>query len=415
MLRSLLSWQRGRWVVWALALAVGCSGDDDPRPDPTPPGSAPGPCSDIPVDVLKEMLVVDEAVVTDARAKNATDGPWSFRHLIEEMTPPGVSPSEFVLRWLNTWQGERRINGFVVPVRPDTSRVLVCPWLRATPSNLCDSSCGVCQARELDLALAPFRLIGFANRIDLRETEDLGGVGESRLVFGVTEGPGDDPSSKALRMSVIFEFKNPSAAGQNAAYWAHRWHELSAYPAYDESYLAALQSLTDEIVTRGAAPNAPSGSSIGQVRTNEREFDWIWDLREFKLDATGLAPAPTFNTPDKSSNDSPALAAFVEANRELIMVNQHRLPPQFTSGFATPFVPWYVPGVDEELRHNFARHTCDGCHQTEEDPVDVNFHISPLRTGVAKLSPFLYDPALPEGTEEMISRIASHHRALCGQ
>lgn len=414
MVRSSL-WRRGWRSIWALGLVAGCSGGSDVPPTNQQPVIAPGPCDNVPVDIFKEMIVVDEAVVGDERAKNASAGPWSFRHLVEEMAPPGVAPADFVMRWLTSWQSDRRVNGFLIPARLDVKRVLICPWLRATPSNACDFTCSACQANVLDLSLAPFRLVAFANRIDLRETEDIGGVGESRLVFGVTNGPGDDPASTPLRMSAIFEYKNPSTEGRGAAYWASRWHDLAAFPAHDAAYIAALQSLTDEIVVRGAAPGAPSDSSIGQVRTNEREFDWIWDLREFKLDATGLTLAPTFNTPDKSSNNSPELAAYVEANRDLIMTAQHRTPPQFTSGVASPFVPWYLPGVDEELRHRFARRTCDGCHQTEEDPVDVNFHISPLRKGVEKLSPFLYDPAQPEGTEEMIFRVAAHRRALCSQ
>jgi hypothetical protein len=397
-------------LLAAPLLAVASCNDSSATPPAPPVQPTSAPCADVVVDRFKELIIVDDAVVDDVRAKNAADGPWSFRHLIEELAPADRPVDEFLSEWLKTWTVETRINQFPLTVRPDVRRAIICPWLQATPANNCDAFCR-CTDSHFDLAKAPFRLLAISNRIDLRETRHLGGVGESRFVYGLTGGPGDDPSSPPLLMTVIFEYGNPEGEGRSAHFWAEQWHSLGQFATFDESYRSRLHMLTDQIVRRGAQPTAPGGNALQQLRTNEREFDWIWELRQFEFDGWALQPAAVTNTPDKSLSDSPLLTQFVNENRDLILAGQHLTPPTLTAGTANPFNAWRVP-VDEELRHAFAGQTCDGCHQTEEHAIDVNFHVSPFRRGVEKLSPHLHNPNGPE-EDELAKRTRSLQRALC--
>lgn len=375
----------------------------------------PDECKPIAVDPFKELLVVDEAVVDDPRSLNGKNGVWSFRHAIEEMTPPGVSTSTFMTDWLATFRITGAINLFPVPARNAgrINKTVLCPWLRATPENECDDSCGECKGRELDLAKAPFRLLAVVNRMDLNETSaDPDGNGEGRLVFAVTDGPADDPKSQPLRMTIILEYVLPAAGGGKLE-WVNRWHALGKHAAFDESYKTELAALTESFVRRGAAPDRPLGAAIRQVRTNEREFEWTWELREYHLDPSTLRLEfrEVFNTPDRSLNGTPQLSEWVKANREAILRNQHVLPMGMTGGIAQPIAPWNVPGVDAQLRDAFTTETCDGCHQTSQPSLDVNFHVSPFRSGVEKLSRHVYDPAAP--TDALRRRADSMRRQLC--
>src|SRR5207248_571362 len=60
-----------------------------PSPDPLPAGRA--------VDPYKELAVVDPSVVEDARAASRGDGPWSFRFVIEQLSPQPAQAVEAAL------------------------------------------------------------------------------------------------------------------------------------------------------------------------------------------------------------------------------------------------------------------------------------------------------------------------------
>lgn len=384
---------------------AGCSADRD-----NPPPSAS--CS-MEVQRFKELMIVDEAVMTDPRVRNTEGGVWSFRYLIEQMKPASMSSSDFVADWLQSWTREQRVNLFLVPKRPRVDAVLICPWLRRTPSNNCNADCSRCDAREFDLAQAPFRLIGIVNRLDLHETERRSGVGEGRLAYAVTNGAGDDPAAPPLRMTTIFEYDLPSSNGRNIRYWAERWHSLGKHSDFSAAFLDEVADVTQEFTARDVTPGAPNGSALNQVRTNEIDLDWLWDLREFHLTDAGLRLGSTHNTPDKSLNNSRELTEFANANRSDILLNRHATPSMITGGAAIPDTRWHLPGASEDVRHAFARNTCDGCHQTEETPIDINFHLSPFRKGIEKLSPFLNSPE--RTSDELAVRAASMRNVLCAQ
>src|SRR4028118_1282180 len=91
--------RRLAYTILVLAAFVGCSGSEESSP-PGPPA-----CSLAPIDAFKELVIVDEAVLNDARARNESAGPWSFRHAVEVMAPEGKPPSAFVFDGLRTGDG----------------------------------------------------------------------------------------------------------------------------------------------------------------------------------------------------------------------------------------------------------------------------------------------------------------------
>ena len=394
-------------ILSASGLAACSGGGDGSTAAATPAPS---------VDQFKELLVVDDDVLTDSRSLNSADGAWSFRSLVENLVPPGSDAGAFVLAWLTDWADVHTLNGFSLDLPNETrdgtmTTRIVCPWLRRTASNTCDEDCTVCGARTLDLSVAPFRLIGIVNRLDLRDSTVSEPSGEGRITFAVTSGSGDDPTSPPMPMTVNFEYRLP--ASRTPKEWATAWHALGAFTETGEPYRAALQSVTDSFATRGANPSGTSGSALAQVRSNESALDWIWQQREFQLDATGsLTLAPVRNTPGESLNNTTALSQWVSSNADAIMANNFEIPIAFLGGSSDTFLfNWQLPSVDESLRHAFAAETCDGCHGGEETrTVDTGFHLSPFRTGMAKVSTFLHDPA--GGNDELGNRQASYLRAL---
>jgi hypothetical protein len=396
------------------ALLTSCGGD-------APAGDAPtsSACAGIAIDRFKELFVVDDGVVSDPRSRNASAGAWSFRHLVENMAPGGQDASIFVREWIEAWASTKELNGFPVD-RPTEERAsalksrLLCPWLRRTPENACDEDCVSCTDRRLDLAKAPFRLIALVNRTDLREKPDIGGAGELRFLFALTDGAADDAASVPLPMTVAFEYFQPSDTPAKA--WAARWHELSASPDHGELYRTKLAAITESVVVRGALSSGPNGSALTQVRTNESAFNWIWQLREFALTRDGaLRPRPLRNTPGEPLNATQALRAFVLANEGAVKVDEHVVPTQMLAGSADQLLfRWTVPGVDERTRHAFAMGTCNGCHLLEAPNVDTSFHVSPFRRGIERLSRHLHDPG-GLTTDELARREASARRALCGE
>ena len=262
---------------------------------------------------------------------------------------------------------------------------------------------------DLDLRLAPFRLIAIANRLDLAKTQPLERA-EARFVYALTDGPADDASSAPLKMTVVFEYAVPSTQGRSVRSWADRWHMLGAHQTFDADYRADLAALMRDVVS----DRTTGGGPLAQVRTNDRELDWDWSLRQFEVSAGALVPAAVTNTPDRSLNATRELATFVLDNEDQIRKQAYVVPVKFVGGNSSPAGPWALPRVPEDLRKAFARNTCDGCHMTEESAVDINFHISPFRSGMDRLSQHLRDPRNPQ-TDELARRAEIMREALCGR
>jgi len=392
-------------VIFAGFAAIACGAGSKEPVGSGPVEQVPEACADLPVDRFRELIAVDDFVTDDDRGKNALAGAWSFRRVVEALTPAGATPSDYVKVWLESWVRTQRINSFEVVPRPQVESIVLCPWLQRRPENGCDADCKSCRAKELDLDQAPFRLLAIVNRLDLRGLDrEVAPAGEGRLVFGLVRGAGDDPLATPLRMTAIFEFAYPTQEGQTARGWAERWHALGAESS-DESFKQGLQAITDDFV---------SPRLLSRLRTNERDLEWRWELRQFVHGASGLpVPAVTSNTPDATQNSSAELRDYLLANRASVLSEVEQLPTPLCGGAAPGDLVWRV-NVDEPLRKAFANQTCNGCHMTEQTPVDIAFHISPQRRGRERLSPYLQDPENPE-RDELARRADSLRAALCDQ
>ena len=401
-------------VALGSMVALGCS--SSAKDAPTDVGST-SDCA-VTIDRFKELVIVDDAVVTDARSKNATAGPWSFHTLLKAVIPQGGNPNEFISAWLDDWANTSAVNGFATDVESRAvglNQHLVCPWLQRTPENQCDATCGTCRSRQFDIAKAPFRLIGLTYRFDLHDRPDPDAdslAGEARFIFGLTEGAADDPASPMRAMTLIFEYTLPDPLTPRQ--WADAWHHLGTHATFDEGYRADLQSITDRFTAAGAAPKRPSGSALARIRTNESAFNWIWQLRQFTLDGGGqLRLSTVTNTPPESLNGTPELRDYILKNADAIKADRHVVPKSMTAGSADLLrFRWTIPGVDEQTRMAFARSTCNGCHAGEHPTIDTAFHISPFRSGTDKVSAFLNDP-LDREHDELSKRELQLKTVLC--
>lgn len=372
----------------------------------------------ITIDRFKEIMIVDDAVISDARAKNAENGPWSFRYAISSIMPSDADASTFLLSWFDNWARTTEFNGYPTDVESRASGIqtnLVCPWLRRTPENECDVQCVTCARRKLDLAKAPFRLIAIVNRLDLQGRPDpdaTSAAGEGRLIFALTEGAADDPTSPPRAGTLIFEYGLPPSLSPKD--WVATWHHLGTHASFDEGYRSELQSLTDRFVKPGSDPQRANGTALARIRTNESAFNWIWQLRQFTLDSAGaLRLSAVTNTPAAALSGTTRLRDYVTANRDAILNDRHLVPMSMLAGASDQFVfRWLVPGVDETTRAAFSRGTCNGCHSEENPPIDTAFHVSPFRNGIDKLSPFVNNPADP-AHDDLGRREARMTTTLC--
>jgi hypothetical protein len=350
--------------------------------------SCSGTCAAGPVIVAgKELVITDGSVVNDGRASNAaTERPWSFRFLMEQMTPAGSDPPDFVAAWLAELERTNAaVNGFPV----DARNVAALRALWPTSPN-----------GKLDLAQAPFRLLAITNRVDLHATTN----GEARFVYGAV-----DPDGAGRPMTVIFEFELPLAdprtrAPLGRADWAARFHALGGLP-FGTAYDVALQAITDLFTLRNTSPGRPGGSSIAQVRINEILMGGPWQMRELHLSTVGgvlgLRLAPTAGTPPDSAatNGTPPnlqLLRYLAASRAALHGAYATLPGTLIGGQASETFSWQLGlAADPGAQHSFAGQTCNGCHFSETSGLQIGgfYHVSPTADpgpdGTGRLSNFM--------------------------
>jgi hypothetical protein len=349
----------------------------------------------------RELMITDVSVVDDpirtgfsADAADPRRGVWSFKHLAEQLAPTPEAAPAMVERLLGTFNEPTVINGFTVQSRPGMKNTIVDPWPRRNG--------------QLDLERAPLRLLAIVNRIDLRHL-DKGNAGEGRFVFGFL-----DPAGLPLEATLILEYALPATTEADVHAWADAWHALGSLPFPSEEYNAALSTLAARFTSRGVFPARPGGSALNTLRTNEIALgnNRIWELREFTVDGNGgLRPDTIKLTPDRPAFDrTPALAAFINANEEAIVKEEHDVPllldgkPFLAGSVFNDLSSWDAPGItNPEARHEFALNTCNGCHSIQE--ADTFFlHISNRSPGQeSELSRFLtgtvvVDPNLPQGS-----------------
>jgi hypothetical protein len=315
------------------------------------------------IDPKRELLILDLSVVEDPE-RSAYPGAWSFGHLIEELAG-NQNVEEFIVNWLLQYTVDVQVNGFNVEYRELFLERVLGAWEEQSEKN------GV---EGLDLSDPPFRLLGIANRLDLRASAygQVQHAGEGRMIFGFVDPGGDESTGEdILRATMIMEYHLPAASCEQVNAWAEAWHSLGSLQMGSAAYKQSL-----ERITRAFTDRTPSGEShLAQLRTNEQIDVLPWQWREFQLSAQGwLAQTTVANTPDTEVNHSKHFANYVNTNQAEILAGQHEVPLTWLGkpfrGGSSDGEPasghFEAPGiVSNEARHRVSFLTCVGCHTNE--------------------------------------------------
>jgi hypothetical protein len=315
---------------------------------------------------------------------NPSLGVWSFGHLIRELAPTPEQAPALTLQLFQHWLTDQMVNRFTVSARPAIQQQLLDIWPK-TPTG------------ELDLDQSPLTLQAIVNRVDVRDLA-AGSAGEGRFVFGVN-GP-----INFQQFTVIIEYNLPAQTQQDVLDWANRWHALSSHPFPSEEYNAALEAITRRFTDHGAGgANAPNGSALAELRTNEIALSFQWELRAFVLSpTTGFFDETTVKeTPDLSFNGTTTLADFVNANAAAIKAvvpgaNGNTVPLTFegqnflAGSIFNQFVRWNAPGIlDPDARFHQSTNTCNGCHGPDTNTPNFLMITPRFQGAEATLSPFI--------------------------
>ncbi len=370
--------------------------------------------------MIRDLSVVQDPARTldPCTGAGTSMGVWTFGHLMQELAnqgASGINPSHLAEQWVFHWGTTQNINSFNVPPRAAMTS-LINDWRAASGGG------------DLDLSIAPFRLLAIVPRLDLRRTTGSSGgyngvsngkfldAGEARFVFGVVLPPGYNTAPflgtvnlgggcRALRFSVIFEYGVPKCECEDVRAWARSWRVLASLPFPSATYNARLARLTEQFVRAGANPLKPNSSGLNQLRTNEVSMGTPWEFREFRLLTFPFDFFHETTTVDTPNNDTAAgpsfqntatLSNFILAGPNpvpLLLGGQNFLGanPETPS----PAFAWNGPlpldaanlVAHSNLRHGFSLGTCNGCHAGE--------------TGN---TPFVHvEPATPAGLAAILS------------
>lgn len=350
--------------------------------------------------MIRHPLVVQDPLRTFDPCNGGTPmGPWTFGHLATEMANPaasGINPSTFVENWLLEWATAQPINGFSVPPRI-AIQALINDWRAASGGG------------NLDLSIAPLRLLAINPRIDLRTTTGGGGgyaaagsgnfldAGEARFTFGVILPPGYNQSKAAFnfnvpmgggcdatRFSIIFEYRVPKCKCEHVRDWARAWHRLNSFAPGTVSYNGLLEKLTRTFTDAGANPTRPNRSAIGQVRSNEIALRQPWEIREFQLvqfPFSFLEETTTADTPEDGFNNTNTVGNYILDFMNGILGNVPLEYPLLSGNSflgAHPQTPnpanmfWNAPNInvanppEDNARHLVSLGTCNACHGESE-------------------------------------------------
>lgn len=323
-------------------------------------------------------VVEDPARTWDPCVKTGRQmGPWTFGALMTAIANDDPSThlvaDQMVQNWLDLWTVNQTVNNFPVSFRFNILGVIRQWRLFAQDKN-----------RNVDVSQAPFQLNAIVNRIDLADPSNP--AGELRFVFGYAPCSTNGKEGQPAAFNVVVEYRVPIAECR----WAGQWHSLDAAgPRFN----AALQSITDEVVTTTASQN------LNQIRTNEAftSIQGIWEQRQFMLSSGALQEVPVPQTPNgdnaagrtdfnqttctPSSNcQAGVLTNYINMYQQEILNNDYTVPPDFPdpsssflggSALNGPAVQQLVywqgnpPPSDNSARGIFSENTCNGCHGRE--------------------------------------------------
>lgn len=388
-----------------LLFAVACGGQVVAPGDDVTAAAASAPVT---IDPYKELMIVHSSVVADPwRTSNLYDGPWSFRWLMERLSADsGLLPNQFVEAWLQQFR-LTAVPGTSVPLRDRRGADdLLARWRKDASGHI-------------DLADSPFRLLAIVNRID--KGTSLGDMGEGRFVFALVDPDTHEPMS----MTVIFEFhlpgqpKTTTTDHKQRQRNAMKWHALASLP-FGHSYNAALQQITDAFVTTYGT------ASLNQLRTDEialagqtllpgqpgPEAGAPWELREFKIRNGLLQVSPVQGTADDRLNGDPGFAQYLVDHAADVLAGKLVLGDYagYTSTESFSQTRWSFPDVGgqpfpDDVRGAFARGTCNGCHNAEQQSFPAPQFPEGAQLGFYHLTPFPPSPS-PGGALDGTERIS---------
>ncbi len=352
-------------------------------------------CDGETTDPFRELLVVDPALLAPSGAA-AADLAWSPLRML------GASGSgPWLARGLERWRDAARSEGNE-PVVAALNDGVLCRWLRETPENHCDQTCTQCDARDYPEDRTPFRTLGVVNRSDLRLMPDARSpAGEDRVVLGLAPEPGTDTPDFGL--TLIFEY----ALQGSVESWAQRWHALG--PLSDAQASSALGAIVESFVSAPAAPDG--GPPLSQLRASIELDPNASELRQLVPGSDGeLAVSALRNTPRPDLDGSQALDTLVRDQAARVLDGTELVPADMLAEVqAYGAHDWSLPDVAPEVRTEFDRGTCAGCHA--HDGTDGGFHVSPFVLGRAGVSPFLFDPGADD--DELRRRDREQRAVLC--
>lgn len=369
---------------------------------------------------LKErsLMITDLRVVQDPTrtwnpcTKVGNDkGVWTFGELMRQLASerPGsiatdAQLSKFVVDWLQTWSTAQNVNADNIPARSAMlTRVLNNWWAASAASGMPNG--------QLNMKLAPFRLLAIVNRIDLRTNSGYGGgnAGEGRFVFCLV----DQSNCAAKEFTVIFEYGVNIKGCTAVKSYGLEWYNLRNFEPGSADYNSKLEAITKKFTQCGSNVSKPNQSSLNQIRTNEIDLvlpNPPWELREFNLVNNSLKPTTVKQEPSVRHNakvnnpDVVRLAKYVNDNTGIIEANKYTVPVDFAgvpflgakSHVPSPSTFWNgtePAGTASAITSNKARHmfslgTCAGCHARETSTVFT--HVKPAAFNTeAPLSGFL--------------------------
>jgi len=354
-----------------------------------------GQCEAQATDPFRELLVVDPALLAPSGA-DAADLAWSPRRVLST-----TGSGAWLARGLERWRDAALSEGNVAVAGALDDGVL-CRWLRETPENHCDQRCTQCVARDYPEEHAPLRTLAVVNRSDLRLMPDARSqAGEGRVVLGLAPETGAD--APAFGLTLIFEY----ALEDGVESWAKRWHALAPLSDADAS-----RALGDIVASFVSAPPLQDGRpALSQLRASIELDPDSSELRQLAPDADGeLALRELRNTPRPDLDGSHALDAVV-VDQSARVLDGTELVPAAMLAQVQPYGAhdWSLPDVAPEVRSEFDRGTCAGCHA--HDGVDGGFHVSPFVLGRAGVSPFLFNPTADD--DELRRRDREQRAVLC--
>lgn len=252
-----------------------------------------------------------------------------------------------------------------------------------------------------DESLLPFRLLALVNRSDLAEQlAPLAPAGEGRLVYTMTDGPGDDATAPALPLTVIFEY---SLGGERSAKdWALAFHAFGRSDWFEpDERMDAIAALAQSFVVPGAVAEAPH---LSQIRVNDGRKG-AGRMYELAVDERGvLVQRGLRNTPRVELAGSEALVSFAAEHAEAVASGAHRVPEEWLADAASIEAVDWLP--NSSLEREFSRGTCTGCHGAD-GPGERGFHLREAPDGSVTLSDFLVSEELPR-------RVRVLRERLCG-